>query len=62
MDSCGHNCGCFTRNPKQETIEEASWKYNPVKKLDNEFIRAAFIAGPIIKQQECIAKMKFIIY
>lgn len=22
MDSCGHNCGCFTRNPKQETIEE----------------------------------------
>lgn len=30
---------------KQETLEEASWKYNPVRKLDNEFIRAAFIAG-----------------
>jgi hypothetical protein len=30
---------------KQETLEEASWKYNPLKKLDGEFIRAAFING-----------------
>ena len=30
---------------KQETLEEASWKYNPLKKLDGEFIRAAFIEG-----------------
>jgi hypothetical protein len=29
----------------EETLEEASWKYNPLKKLDGEFIRAAFIAG-----------------
>lgn len=33
------------KRSKQETLEEASWKYNPVRKLDNEFIRAAFIAG-----------------
>jgi hypothetical protein len=30
---------------KQETLEEASWKFNPLKKLDGEFLRAAFIAG-----------------
>jgi hypothetical protein len=30
---------------KKETLEEASWKYNPLKKLDGEFIRAAFING-----------------
>ena len=28
-----------------ETLEEASWKFNPLKKLDGEFLRAAFIAG-----------------
>jgi hypothetical protein len=38
--------------PKQETLEEASWKYNPVKKLDNEFIRAAFIAGAKWQQEQ----------
>jgi hypothetical protein len=31
--------------PKQETLEEASWKFNPLKKLDGEFLREAFIAG-----------------
>lgn len=31
--------------PKQETLEEASWRYNPVKKLDGEFIRQAFKDG-----------------
>jgi hypothetical protein len=30
---------------KQETLEEASWRYNPLKKLDGEFIRKAFIEG-----------------
>jgi hypothetical protein len=29
----------------QETLEEASWRYNPVKKLDGEFIRQAFKEG-----------------
>ena len=29
----------------KETLEEASWKYNPLKKLDGEFIRVAFING-----------------
>ena len=31
--------------PKQETLEEASWKYNPLKKLDGEFLRHAFKEG-----------------
>ena len=30
---------------KQETLEEASWKFNPLKKLDGEFIRHAFKEG-----------------
>ena len=36
---------------KQETLEEASWKYNPLKKLDGEFLRAAFIAGAKWQQE-----------
>ena len=31
--------------PKKETLEEASWKYNPLKKLDGEFLRHAFKDG-----------------
>jgi hypothetical protein len=31
--------------PKQETLEEASWKFNPLKKLDGEFLRHAFKEG-----------------
>jgi hypothetical protein len=31
--------------PKQETLEDASWKYNPLKKLDGEFLRHAFKEG-----------------
>ena len=45
---CGHTtyCDCGPlEEPKQETIEEASWKYNPLKKLDGEFIRHAFKEG-----------------
>jgi hypothetical protein len=30
---------------KQGTLEEASWKYNPLKKLDGEFLRHAFKEG-----------------
>lgn len=30
---------------KKETLEEAAWRYNPVKKLDAEFIRQAFKEG-----------------
>jgi hypothetical protein len=30
---------------KQETLEEASWRFNPLKKLDGEFLRTAFIKG-----------------
>jgi uncharacterized protein YneR len=33
------------KESKQETFEEASWRYNPVKKLDGEFIRQAFKEG-----------------
>jgi hypothetical protein len=45
---CGHTitCDCSPlEEPKQETLEEASWKFNPLKKLDGEFLRAAFIKG-----------------
>jgi len=37
--------------PKQETLEEASWKYNPLKKLDGEFIRHAFKEGAKWQQE-----------
>jgi hypothetical protein len=29
----------------KETIEDASWKFNPLKKLDGEFLRHAFKEG-----------------
>jgi hypothetical protein len=29
----------------KETLEDASWKYNPLKKLDGEFLRHAFKEG-----------------
>ena len=29
----------------KETLEEASWKHNPLKKLDGEFLRHAFREG-----------------
>lgn len=32
-------------NESKETLEEAAWRYNPVKKLDGEFIRQAFKEG-----------------
>lgn len=27
LDSCGHDCGCFVRKPKQETLEEDAINY-----------------------------------
>jgi len=36
---------------KQETLEEASWKYNPLKKLDGEFLRHAFKEGAKWQQE-----------
>jgi hypothetical protein len=36
---------------KQETLEEASWRFNPLKKLDGEFLRAAFIKGAKWQQE-----------
>ena len=30
---------------KKETLEEASWRFNPLKKLDGEFLRDAFVKG-----------------
>jgi hypothetical protein len=47
-DGCkyGENdCPAKPLEPKQEKLEEASWRFNPLKKLDGEFIRAAFIEG-----------------
>ena len=39
-----------------ETIEEASWKYNPRKKLDGEFIRHAFIEGAKWQEERMYSK------
>jgi hypothetical protein len=50
----------------EETLEEASWRYNPLKKLDGEFIRAAFAAGAkwqaerMYSEEEVIAFGEFI--
>jgi hypothetical protein len=40
-----NNGGYQIGEPNEETLEEASWRYNPVKKLDAEFIRQAFKEG-----------------
>ena len=45
---------------KKETLEEASWKYNPLKKLDGEFIRAAFINGAKWQQERMYSKEEVI--
>jgi hypothetical protein len=37
---------------KQETFEEASWKFNPLKKLDGEFLRHAFKEGAKWQQEQ----------
>ena len=35
----------------KQTLEEASWKYNPLKKLDGEFLRHAFKDGAKWQQE-----------
>ena len=37
--------------PKQVTLEEASWIFNPLKKLDGEFLRDAFVKGAKWQQE-----------
>ena len=37
---------------KKETLEEASWRFNPLKKLDGEFLRDAFIKGAKWQQEK----------
>jgi hypothetical protein len=37
---------------KEETLEEASWKFNPLKKLDGEFLRHAFKEGAKWQQEQ----------
>jgi len=36
---------------KEEELEEASWRFNPLKKLDGEFLRTAFIKGAKWQQE-----------
>ena len=38
--------------PKQVTLEEASWIFNPLKKLDGEFLRDAFVKGAKWQQEK----------
>ena len=45
---------------KQETLEEASWKYNPLKKLDGEFIRHAFKQGAKWQQERSYSEEEVI--
>jgi hypothetical protein len=44
IDMSKYTIGCDPYD-KQETLEDASWKYNPLKKLDGEFLRHAFKEG-----------------
>jgi len=43
---------------KQETLEEASWKFNPLKKLDGEFLRHAFKEGAIWQAERMYNEIK----
>ena len=67
---CGHTdyCDCGPlEEPKQETLEEASWKFNPLKKLDGEFLRHAFKEGAkwqaerLYSEEEVYNLLKFFI-
>ena len=46
-----HLIDMMNEEPKQETLEDASWKYNPLKKLDGEFLRHAFKEGAKWQQE-----------
>jgi hypothetical protein len=43
---------------KQETLEEASWKFNPLKKLDGEFLRSAFVKGGNFASEQIYNQIK----
>ena len=45
----------------KQTLEEASWKHNPLKKLDGEFLRHAFKEGAKWQQERSYSEydMKF---
>jgi hypothetical protein len=43
---------------KQETLEDASWKFNPLKKLDGEFLRHAFKEGAIWQAEQIYNQIK----
>jgi hypothetical protein len=46
---------------KQETLEEASWKHNPLKKLDGEFLRHAFKEGAKWQAERMYSEEEFAI-
>ena len=54
LDSCGQECGCFIRQPKQETLEEAAEKYvkiNVAKNAAKLMYKEHFIAGAKWQQE-----------
>jgi hypothetical protein len=60
-----HTIGSGIKTSKQQTLEEASWRFNPLKKLDGEFLRTAFIKGAkwqeerMYSEEEVLAFGKF---
>ena len=42
----------------KQTLEEASWKHNPLKKLDGEFLRHAFKEGAKWQQERMYSDMQ----
>ena len=46
---------------KEHTLEEASWKHNPLKKLDGEFLRHAFKQGAKWQQERSYSEGDMII-
>ena len=49
-------------NNKQITLEEASWKFNPIKKLDGEFLRHAFKEGAKWQQERMYSEEEVIAF
>ena len=44
----------------KQTLEEASWKHNPLKKLDGEFLRHAFKEGAKWQQERSYSEEEVI--
>jgi hypothetical protein len=42
----------------KETLEDASWKFNPLKKLDGEFLRSAFVKGGNFASEQIYNQIK----